>query len=61
MKLTQTKTNQIDLLTRRLEIWDKIDQAYSAGLITHCIQLEKYVDEVLTPQIRGGYELYGVG
>ena len=57
MTLTQTKTSLKELLSKRLEIWDKIDECYRNNFIVEVIQLEKYVDEQLTPKIRQEYGL----
>ena len=55
MNLTQTKIN--DLLTKRIDAWDTIDRAYDQGLFVKALNLTKYVEEVLTPQIREEYGL----
>ena len=55
MNLTQTKLT--DLLTKRMDAWNNIDQAYDEGLFVKALKLTKYVEEVLTPQIRVEYGL----
>ena len=57
MTLTQTKTSLKDLLSKRLEIWDKIDECYRNNRIVEVIQLENYVNDHLTPKIRQEYGL----
>lgn len=56
MNLT-TSTTLTDLLTKRIDAWDKIDQSYNDGLFVQAIKLEKYVSDVLTPNIRKEYGL----
>ena len=52
-----TKTKLTDLLTQRLELWDKVDAAYEEGLIAKAIDLTKLIEQELTPKIR---EVYGL-
>ena len=57
MLSTTLATRTVTLLSKRLQVWDTIDRAYDAGMISEVIQLEKYIDEHLTPAIRRGYSL----
>ena len=50
-----TTTKLQELLTERLDVWDEIDQAYDDGNITRAINLTKYVQNTLQPQIRKEY------
>ena len=49
--------NTTDLLTKRLDAWDQIDQAYDEGLFVKALKLTGYVESVLNPQIK---EVYGL-
>ncbi len=49
--------NTTDLLTKRLDAWDQIDQAYDEGLFVRALKLTGYVEDVLNPQIK---EVYGL-
>jgi hypothetical protein len=40
-----------------MDAWDIIDQSYDQGLFVKALKLTKYVEEVLTPQIREEYGL----
>ena len=53
--LNQTKVT--DLLAQRLDLWDEIDRKYDKGLFVSALRLTKYVEDVLTPQIRQEYGL----
>ena len=55
MNLTQT--NLTDLLTQRMDLWDKIDQKYNDGLFVSALKLTDYVENDLTPRIRQEYGL----
>ena len=50
-----TTTTLSQHLVERLDLWDKIDSAYDKGLVLKAIELTKYVDDQLTPNIRKGY------
>ena len=49
--------NTTDLLTKRLDAWDQIDQAYDEGLFVKALKLTGYVESVLNPQIKEAYGL----
>ena len=55
MTLTQTKLT--DLLTQRIDMWDEIDRKYEQGLFVSALKLTDYVENILTPKIRGEYGL----
>lgn len=57
MTNTTLQLNTTDLLTKRLDAWDQIDQAYDEGLFVKALKLTGYVEKVLNPQIRGSYGL----
>ena len=57
MNKTTPKLNTTDLLTKRLDAWDQIDQAYDEGLFVKALKLTQYVEKVLTPQIKEAYGL----
>jgi hypothetical protein len=57
MENTTLQLNTTDLLTKRLDAWDQIDQAYDEGLFVKALKLTGYVENVLTPKIR---EVYGL-
>jgi hypothetical protein len=57
MTNTTLQLNTTDLLTKRLDAWDQIDQAYDEGLFVKALKLTGYVEKVLNPQIK---EVYGL-
>ena len=54
--MNNTKTNLTHLLTERLSLWDKIDDAYDKGLVVRAVSLQETVN-VITKEIRDGYGL----
>ena len=54
---TIQKQSLTDLLTKRIDAWDQIDRLYNEGLFVRALKLTQYVENILTPKIRGEYGL----
>ncbi len=54
---TIQKQSLTDLLTKRIDAWDQIDRLYDEGLFVKALKLTQYVENILTPKIRGEYGL----
>ena len=57
MNKTTLQLNITDLLSKRLDAWDQIDQAYDEGLFVKALKLTEYVEKTLNPQIKEAYGL----
>jgi len=57
MNKTTLQLNITDLLSKRLDAWDQIDQAYDEGLFVKALKLTGYVENTLNPQIKEAYGL----
>ncbi len=54
---TIQKQSLTDLLTKRIDAWNQIDRLYDEGLFVKALKLTQYVENILTPKIRGEYGL----
>ena len=54
---TIQKQSLTGLLTKRIDAWDQIDRLYDEGLFVKALKLTQYVENILTPKIRGVYGL----